>query len=157
MVDAASETEIDLQLPFREFPPEGLMCKLENVLVPSFRAYDSNEDPEFQNGPDTLPIVVEGLVEPPYAPSGVQKAAGSVLMSCSDGVRFSISDDEYALFLKNDVSMGDIGYKVAQGLQKRIKITPLVAMSNVQGQMTLQFVFYPLAVHDNSSNTNNAG
>ena len=133
------------------------MCQIEHILVPFFRGYDPANDPEFENGPQSLPITVEGLVEPPYSPAGVQKAAGSVLMACNRGTRFAVNDSEYGLFMKNDVSMGDIGFKVAQGLQKRIKFVPLPLFSNVQSTMTVQMIFYPLPMHANPTNTNNAG
>ena len=146
-------TDVYINVPQKNVPPEGYMVDIESLLLEDFGAYDETSEPRFKPGPSVFPVQIRNLVEPPYTSQGNQVAEDGFFFSCDNSQLVGDSSSgRYGLIMNKRVSMGDLSYKLSgRELQRMITVEPL--FKNF-GAMIMTLLFYPTPVMNNSTNSN---
>lgn len=154
--------EVDLQLPQKNYPPEGLNVFAEWIVIRNANSYDFSADRFFGETNDSYNISVSGLCEPYHNPNGGLND-DTVVFNFANNT-FNVDPDDpagRAIFHgSNKISYGDIGIKTSHGLQKRLSITSTMDIrefATLEARMDICFLFVPSPKLINAANTNNAG
>lgn len=157
-VPGNERSEIDLNLPQKDVPPDGYHAHVEYIALTGYSTYTSGTDDPFRNSaPNLFPITISNLFEPAISNTGmILNDEQSTLLTCNNGVLIGdAATSTYTLYMTNRVAYGDIGRKVAgKDLQRRIGVEPVIKRGT-DSLLTIALLFLPGMPISNPSNTDN--